>query len=62
MVDCPSRKAWYLWLAYYAQPEWAGPSVGREEYKEGEAPVLFKDMSSEWSRRMISAACKVRNL
>ncbi|KRC25525.1 surface-adhesin E family protein [Acidovorax sp. Root219] len=62
VVDCPSRKAWYLWLSYYAQPEWAGAIVGREEYKEGEAPVLFKDMSGEWSRRMISAACKVRNL
>lgn len=62
VVDCPTRKAWYLWLSYYAQPEWGGPIVGREEYQEGEAPVLFKDMSSEWSRRMISAACKVRRL
>ena len=27
-----------------------------------QAEVLFKDMSSEWSQRMVSAACKVRKL
>ena len=62
VVDCTARRAWYLQLSYYAQPRWAGDVIAREQYKEGEAEVLFKDMSSEWSQRMVSAACKVRKL
>lgn len=61
VVDCSTRKAWYLWLSYHALPVWKGPAVAREEYKEGEAPVLFKDMAKEWSQRLISAACKTRS-
>ena len=59
-INCDTRKAWYLWLDYHTQPRWTGPVVGREEYAEGEAPVLFKDVPGEPYRRMISAACKVR--
>lgn len=62
VVDCTARRAWYLHLSYYAQPHWAGDVIAKEEYKEGEAEVLFKDMASEWSQRMVSAACKVRKL
>ncbi len=62
VVDCPARRAWYLHLSYYAQPTWAGDVIAKEQYKEGEAEVLFKDMSSEWSQRMATAACKVRKL
>lgn len=62
VVDCPARRAWYLRLSYYAQPIWTGEVIAKEQYKEGEAEVLFKDMSSEWSQRMVTAACKVRKL
>ena len=62
VVDCTARRAWYLHLSYYAQPTWAGNVIAQEPYKEGEAEVLFKDMSSEWSQRMVSSACKVRKL
>ena len=60
VVNCATQKAWYLWLSYYAQPQWGGEVVGREEYVEGQAPVLFKDIPGESYKRMISAACKVR--
>ena len=60
VINCDTHKAWYRWLNYHAQPQWAGPIVGREEYNEGEAPVLFKDVPGEHYKRMISAACKVR--
>lgn len=62
VVDCPARRAWYLQLSYYARPTWAGEVIATEQYKEGEAEVLFKDMSSQWSQRMVTAACKVRKL
>lgn len=61
VINCSSQKAWYLWLSYYAQPQWKGAAIGREEYAEGEAPVLFKDVPGESYKRMISAACKVRS-
>ena len=60
-INCATQKAWYRWLNYHAQPQWAGPVIAREEYTEGEAPVLFKDVQGEPYRRMISAACKVRH-
>lgn len=59
VINCSSHKAWYLWLSYYAQPRWSGPVVGRENYTEGQAPVLFKDIPGESYKRMITAACKV---
>lgn len=59
VVDCPAKKAWYLQLAYYAQPSWGGNVIAKENYNEGEAELLFKDMSPEWSKRLISAACLV---
>lgn len=59
VINCNSRKAWYLWLSYYAEPRWSGPAVGREDYTEGQAPVLFRGMPGEPYKRMISAACKV---
>ena len=62
VVDCPAQRAWYSRLSYYAQPIWTGEVIAKEQYKEGEAEVLFKDMASEWSQRMVSAACKVRKL
>ncbi|MDP3227332.1 MAG: hypothetical protein Q8N13_05090 [Acidovorax sp.] len=62
VVDCPAKRAWYLRLSYYAQPSWGGDVIAKEDYKEGEAEVLFKDMSPEWSKRLVSAACRVRNL
>ncbi|BEP93472.1 hypothetical protein KW843_16090 [Acidovorax sp. sif1233] len=60
VVHCPSRTAWYVWLTYYGLPAWKGDAVGREEYAEGKAPVLFKDVPGEPYKGMISAACKVR--
>ncbi|MFN3436493.1 MAG: surface-adhesin E family protein [Acidovorax sp.] len=62
VVDCPARRAWYLHLSYYAQPIWAGDVIAKEQYKEGEAEVLFKDMPSQWAQRLVTAACKVRKL
>ena len=59
-VNCSTQKAWYLWLNYYGEPVWAGQTVGREEYREGEAAVLFKDVPGQPYKRMISAACRVR--
>lgn len=60
VVNCSTQKAWYLWLNYYGEPVWAGQTVGREEYREGEAAVLFKDVPGQPYKRMISAACRVR--
>lgn len=60
VINCHNHKAWYLWLSYYAQPQWKGETVGREDYTEGQAPVLFKDVPGEPYKRMIHAACKVR--
>ena len=60
VVNCSTRKAWYLWLSYFAEPSWSGQTVGREEYREGEAAVLFKDVPGQPYKRMISAACRVR--
>lgn len=60
VVNCSTQKAWYLWLSYYAEPSWAGQTVGREEYREGEAPVLFKDVPGQPYKRLIAAACRVR--
>lgn len=62
VVDCPAKRAWYLRLVYYAQPSWGGDVIAKEDYKEGEAEVLFKDMSPEWSKRLVHAACRGRNL
>lgn len=59
MINCTNQTAWYLWLAYYAQPNWTGPVVTREEYEPGKAPVLFKDIPGEHYKRMITSACKV---
>lgn len=61
VVDCAAHRAWYLQLTYYALPLWVGAVTGQERYREGEAEVLFRDMASDWSRRMVSAACRVRN-
>ena len=58
VINCSSHKAWYLWLSYYATPRWAGPTIAREDYTEGQAPVLFKDIPGESYKRMIAAACK----
>lgn len=58
VVNCTTRNAWYLWLSYYAAPRWAGPSIAREDYTEGEAPVLFKGIPGESYKRIIAAACK----
>lgn len=60
VVNCSTQKAWYLWLSYYGEPSWAGQTVGREEYREGEAPVLFKDVPGQPYKRLIAAACRVR--
>lgn len=60
VVHCPSQTAWYLSLSYYGLPLWKGEVVGREDYAEGKAPVLFKDVPGEPYKRMIAAACKVR--
>lgn len=59
VVDCTARRAWYLQLTYYALPLWVGAVTAQERYVEGEAEALFKDMSSEWSQRVVSAACRV---
>ena len=59
VVNCDEKRAWYLDLSYYAQPLWGGNVVAREEYKEGEAEVQFRDMSPEWAKRLVSAACRV---
>lgn len=60
VVNCSTQKAWYLWLSYYAEPSWSGQAVAREEYREGEAPVLFKDVPGQPYKRLIAAACRVR--
>ena len=60
VVNCSTQKAWYLWLNYYGEPVWAGQTLAREEYREGEAAVLFKDVPGQPYKRMISAACRVR--
>lgn len=60
VVDCTARRAWYLQLTYYALPLWVGAVTAQERYTEGEAEVLFRDMSTEWSQRVVSAACRVR--
>ncbi len=60
VVDCTVRRAWYLQLTYYALPLWVGAVTAQERYTEGEAEVLFRDMSTEWSQRVVSAACRVR--
>lgn len=62
LVECPAKKAWYLRLAYYAQPAWGGDVIAKEDYKQGEFEVLFKDMATAWSQRLVNAACRVRNL
>lgn len=59
-VHCPSKTAWYLSLTYYVQPHWKGKIIGHEEFVEGEAPVLFKDIVGEPYKAMISSACKIR--
>lgn len=60
VINCTSQTAWYLWLQYHAQPGWAGPVIGREDYTEGQAALLFKDVPGEPYKRMIAAACRVR--
>ncbi len=62
VVDCTARRAWYLQLTYYALPLWVGAVTAQERYVEGEAEVLFRDMSTEWSQRVVTAACRVRKL
>lgn len=59
LINCSSQEAWYLRLAYYAQPRWAGAVVAREDYIEGKAPVLFKGIPNPPHKRIISSACKV---
>ena len=59
-VDCTTQKAWYLWLTYHAEPLWQGPSIAKENYEEGQAPVLFKDVPGQPYKRVIQAACKAR--
>ena len=57
-VNCGTSKAWYLWLSYHTLPLWKGEPIGREEYAEGEAPVLFRDVPGEPYKSLIAAACK----
>ncbi len=59
-VDCTAQKAWYLWLSYHAGPQWQGPAIAKENYEEGQAPVLFKDVPGQPYKRLIQAACKAR--
>lgn len=59
LINCTNQTAWYLRLAYYAQPHWEGPVVSQEEYEPGKAPVLFKGIPGDHHKRMITAACKV---
>lgn len=59
-VDCTAQKAWYLWLSYHAEPQWQGPEIAKENYEEGQAPVLFKDVPGQPYKRLIKAACKAR--
>lgn len=61
VVNCQSQNAWYLWLSYFGLPLWKGQTIGREEYVEGKAPVLFKDIPGQPYKRMINAACRVRS-
>lgn len=61
IVNCESRNAWYLWLSYFDLPLWKGQPIGREEYSEGKAPVLFKDIPGQPYKRLIGAACKSKN-
>ena len=57
VINCSSQKAWYLWLSYYPTPRWAGPPIAREDYAEGQAQVLFKDIPGELYNRRVAAAC-----
>ncbi|MFY3386701.1 surface-adhesin E family protein [Paracidovorax sp. MALMAid1276] len=59
VVDCATRRAWYLELTYFALPLWVGAVTSHARHREGEAEVLFRDMPSEWARRMVSSACRL---
>ena len=57
-INCTQQKAWYLRISYFDAPLWTGTATAREEFMEGQAPVLFKDIPGESHKRMISAACR----
>lgn len=60
VIDCSSRKGWYLTIQYFTQPMWQGPTSGPREFKENEAPVAFNGIPGEPARRLVAAACKPR--
>lgn len=61
VVNCQSQNAWYLWLSYFGIPLWKGEAIGREDYVEGKAPVLLKDIPGQPYKRIINAACKSKS-
>lgn len=60
VIDCTTRKGWYLTIRYFNQPMWQGPSSDKKEFRENEAPVAFNGIPGEPARKLVDAACKSR--
>lgn len=60
VVDCTTRKGWYLTIQYFIQPSWQGTPTSKRDFRENEAPVAFKGIAGDPSGKLIAAACKTR--
>ncbi len=57
-VDCAGRNAWYTRMRFYGQPGWSGPVIMDRSFRQGEAPLVFKEIPDQ-ADRLIRAACRL---
>ena len=57
VVDCDSRKGWFLTLAFHSEPDWHGQPSKVSNFKPDDAPMVFADIPGAPAIKVINAAC-----